>query len=133
MQKEEEEYTSPSFGFEHIDNLKENLQQISEEIENIRTSFYKGTEKLEKIKNLLDIKKLDDFVNIIENLEKRVSKIEEEKNAAIEGAKKYSKELEKEKERLVKLWDAYKLQEDELTEKEKKIAELEDQIARFNT
>ncbi|MCD6572141.1 MAG: hypothetical protein J7K62_02600 [Thermoplasmata archaeon] len=128
-----ENISTSSLGFEHIDNLKDNLQQISQEIENIRTSFYKGAENLERIKNLLDVKRLDEFVNIIENLEKRVSKIEEEKNAAIEGAKKYSKELEKEKERLVKLWDAYKLQEDELTEKEKKIAELEDQIARFNT
>ena len=49
-----ENISTSSLGFEHIDNLKDNLQQISQEIENIRTSFYKGAENLERIKNLLD-------------------------------------------------------------------------------
>ena len=47
---------------------------------------------------------------------------------AADGAKKYSEELEKEKERLIKLWDAYKNQEEELSATEKKISEYEDRV-----
>ncbi|ENO12051.1 hypothetical protein MBGDC06_00681, partial [Thermoplasmatales archaeon SCGC AB-539-C06] len=65
--------------------------------------------------------------------EDRVSSMEREKEDAVEGARKYSEELGKEKERLIKLWDAYKLQEDELAAKDKKITDLQDRTQRFET
>jgi chromosome segregation ATPase len=42
----------------------------------------------------------------------------------VEGARKYSEELDKEKERLIKLWDAYKNQEEELSTVEKRVNEF---------
>lgn len=119
--------------FENIDSLKANLQQISNEIETVRSSFCKGTENLEKIQSMLDAGHLDDFTNMIELFEDRVSSMEREKEDAVEGARKYSEELGKEKERLIKLWDAYKLQEDELAAKDKKITDLQDRTQRFET
>jgi chromosome segregation ATPase len=119
--------------FENIDSLKANLQQISNEIETVRSSFCKGTENLEKIQSMLDAGHLDDFTSMIELFEDRVSSMEREKEDAVEGARKYSEELGKEKERLIKLWDAYKLQEDELAAKDKKITDLQDRTQRFET
>ncbi|EMR74095.1 hypothetical protein MBGDN05_00055 [Thermoplasmatales archaeon SCGC AB-539-N05] len=119
--------------FENIDSLKANLQQISNEIETVRSSFCKGTENLEKIQSMLDAGHLDDFTSMIGLFEDRVSSMEREKEDAVEGARKYSEELGKEKERLIKLWDAYKLQEDELAAKDKKITDLQDRTQRFET
>jgi chromosome segregation ATPase len=53
---------------------------------------------------------------------------ERRREEALEGARKYSDELEKEKERLIKLWDAYKNQEETLSTHEKQVTELEDKL-----
>ena len=65
---------------------------------------------------------------MIQNFEDRLSNAERLRDEAAEGARKYSEELEKEKERLVKLWDAYKNQEEELSSQEKKALELEEKL-----
>jgi len=75
---------------------------------------------------MLNVGKLDDVSGILEKFESRVAEAERQRMEATEGAKRYSAELEKEKERLVKLWDAYKNQEEELSSVEKKINEYEE-------
>ncbi len=113
-------------------DLEDRLRHAANEIDNIRSSFVKNTEDLNKIKTLLNIEKLDEINSIIGKYEDKIIEAEKRKEEAFKGAKKFSEELEKEKERLIKLWDAYKNQEEELTKAEKKVQDLEEQILETN-
>ncbi|HDH45138.1 MAG TPA: hypothetical protein ENG66_07120, partial [Thermococcus sp.] len=120
--------------YKNIDDInafKESLQQVTSQLEAVRNSFYQGVEEIEKIKKMLDVGQINKFTSIINEFEDRLAASEREKEEALENAKKFSEELEKEKERLVKLWDAYKMQEDELAAKERRIEELEKEIERY--
>jgi chromosome segregation ATPase len=77
---------------------------------------------------MLDIGNLEEISGVIENFESRISEMEHKREEAVEGARRYSEELEKEKERLIKLWDAYKNQEEELSNTEKRISEFENKV-----
>ena len=112
----------------HLDSLEERLRQATDEIASIKNIFSKSTEDLSRIQNMLDIGDLGEINSIIEKIELRAVEAERKRDEASLGAKKYSEELEKEKERLIKLWDAYKNQEEELTTVEKKLASYEEQI-----
>lgn len=118
---------------EHIDSLKEKLLAVSNEIDIIKNSFSKNTQDLSKIQSMLNVEHLDEIGGILENFESRVAEAEKRRNEAAEGARKYSEELEKEKERLIKLWDAYKNQEEELSSTEKKIADYEERVRMAET
>lgn len=109
-----------------VGSLKERLQQVADEIDTIKNSFSKSTEELSRVQSMLDVKSLEEISGIIENFESRISEAERSKEEATAGARRYSEELEKEKERLIKLWDAYKNQEQELSNNEKKLAEFEE-------
>jgi len=113
---------------EDIDSLKEKLLAVSNEIDTIKNSFSKSTEDLSRIQRMLSVGDLEDIGGMIEKFESKIAEAEKQKREVAEGAKKYSEELEKEKERLVKLWDAYKNQEEELSAVEKKISEYEDRV-----
>ena len=115
-------------GVEDIDSLKEKLLAVSNEIDTIKNSFSKSTEDLSRIQRMLSVGDLEDIGGMIEKFESKIAEAEKQKREFAEGAKKYSEELEKEKERLVKLWDAYKNQEEELSAVEKKISEYEDRV-----
>lgn len=110
---------------EHMNSLKERLRNVADEIDSIKNSFSKSTEDLSRIQSMLDIGNLEEIGSVIENFESRISEMEKKKEEAVEGAHRYSEELEKEKERLIKLWDAYKNQEEELSNTEKKLTEFE--------
>ena len=111
---------------ENIDSLKEKLLAVSNEIDAIKNSFSKSAEDLSRIQNMLGVGNLDEISNVLEKFESRVAEAEKQRMEASEGAKRYSEELEKEKERLIKLWDAYKNQEEELSNTEKRINEYEE-------
>jgi chromosome segregation ATPase len=113
---------------EQIGSLKEKLLAVSNEIDAIKNSFSKNTEDLSKIQNMLSVEHLDEIGGILETFESRVEEAEKRRNEAADGARKYSEELEKEKERLIKLWDAYKNQEEELSTTEKKVADYEERV-----
>lgn len=112
---------------ENIDSLKDKLQMVTNEIDTIRNSFAKGAEDLARLQSMLDIGNLEDVSAVVSRYEEQVAEAERQKVEAAEGARKYSEELEKEKERLIKLWDAYKNQEEELSQTEKRIAQYEEQ------
>lgn len=111
---------------QQVDSLKDKLRAVTEEIDVLKNSFSKGAQDLARIQSMLDISNIDDMSSAIARFEGQVAEAERQKAEAAEGAKKYSEELEKEKERLVKLWDAYKNQEEELSTTEKKIADYEE-------
>jgi len=114
---------------ESFDSLKQKLAAVTNEIDAIKVSFAKSAEDLSKIQNMLSVGHIEDIDGVLEKYEVRVAEAEKQKIEAAESSKKYSEELEKEKERLIKLWDAYKNQEEELSNSEKKISEYEE-IAR---
>lgn len=109
-----------------IDSLKDKLQMVTSEIDTIKNSFAKGAEDLARLQNMLDLGNLEQISTMIERYEGQVAEAERQRMEAAEGARKYSEELEKEKERLIKLWDAYKNQEEELSSTERRIAEYEE-------
>lgn len=111
---------------ENIDSLKEKLLAVSNEIDAIKNSFSKSAEDLSRIQSMLGVGNLDEISNILGKFESKVAEAEKQRMEAAEGAKRYSEELEKEKERLIKLWDAYKSQEEELSATEKRINEYEE-------
>jgi len=112
--------------FENFDSLKEKLLAVTNELDNIKVSFAKSTEELSELQNMLDVGNMQEMSGVIEGYENKIAEEERKRQEASEGAKKYSEELEKEKERLVKLWDAYKNQEQELSNMEKKMTEYEE-------
>ncbi|KAA0006666.1 MAG: hypothetical protein FE037_02745 [Thermoplasmata archaeon] len=114
-----------------INAFRESIQQVTSQLEQIRSSFYQGVEEIERIKKILNSEHIGRFSDIITEYETQLTRMEKERNEAIENARKYSQELEKEKERLIKLWDAYKLQEDELNERDRRIAELERKVKEY--
>ncbi len=113
-------------GVEHLGYLEEKLRQATDEIDSIKSLFSKSTEDLSRIQNMLDVGKIGEIGTIIEKCEGRATEAEKKRDEAFHGAKKYSEELEKEKERLIKLWDAYKNQEEELSAAEVKLASFEE-------
>ncbi len=113
-------------GVEHLGYLEERLRQATDEIDSIKSLFSKSTEDLSRIQNMLDVGKLGEISTIIEKCEGRATDAEKKRDEAFHGAKKYSEELEKEKERLIKLWDAYKNQEEELSAAETKLTSFEE-------
>jgi len=111
-----------------VDTLEERLRQAASEIDNLTNSFNKTTEDLSRIKNMLDVDALREITSTIQKFEGQLSEIEKQREEAYQGAQKYSEELEKEKERLIKLWDAYKKQEEELSTAEGKLQDYEDRM-----
>jgi small-conductance mechanosensitive channel len=122
---------------ENVDNVSmkesknsfmERLQEASTELGSVKSSFSKGMEDLAKIQSMLSLDGLDKMDSMIRSFENRLSESERRREEAAEGARRYSMELEKEKERLVKLWDAYKNQEESLSAQEKRVVELEEKL-----
>jgi chromosome segregation ATPase len=112
----------------HKTNYMDRLQQASHELDSIKSSFSKGMEDLSRIQGVLNKEGVNNITQMISDYENKIMVSERKKEEALQGAHQYSQELEKEKERLVKLWDAYKNQEEELANKEKKVAEFEERI-----
>lgn len=127
------EENMPTGNAEHLVSLGEKLRQAADEIDNVKNSFAKNTEDLSRIKSMLDVGSLEDINNLIEKFEGEITEAERRKEEAFKGAEKYSTELEKEKERLIKLWDAYKNQEEELSKTEGKIKEFEERANNAET
>jgi chromosome segregation ATPase len=85
-------------------------------------------EDLAKIQTMLSLDGLNKMDSMIRSFEDRLSDAERRREEAVEGARRYSVELEKEKDRLVKLWDAYKNQEESLSAQEKRVTELDEKL-----
>jgi chromosome segregation ATPase len=110
------------------DNFIERLQQASTEIDSIKHSFSKGMEDLARIQSIISLDGVNKLTTMVQEFEDRLIDAERKREEASAGARKFSNELEKEKERLVKLWDAYKNQEEELSIQEKRASELEERL-----
>jgi chromosome segregation ATPase len=113
---------------DNTDTFLNKLQQASTDLDSVKSSFSKGMEDLAKIQSMLNLDGLTKMDSMIRSFEDRLSDSERRREEAVDGARRYSMELEKEKDRLVKLWDAYKNQEESLSMQEKRVAEVEEKL-----
>lgn len=96
------------------DQLKSNISNIADELARVRDQARAEVDSLERIRGMLDVGYLNDLLAGIAEMEQRIEEIEREALDARGDADGTRKALEEEQERLAKLWDAYKAQEDEL-------------------
>lgn len=98
---------------EGASQVKANLAAVAAEIALVRDRAREEANSLERIRGMLDVSYLNNLVKTIEELEIRMSSFE---TVALNSASQVDQaqaELRQEQERLAKLWDAYKAQEDE--------------------
>ena len=98
---------------DHTNIFVERLNRASNELDTLKTSFSKGMEELARVQNLLSLEGVDSISTMMKQFEDRISEAEIKRREAADGARRFSAELEKEKERLIKLWEAYKNQEED--------------------
>ncbi len=96
------------------DEIKKNLTNVASEIARVRDQARQEVESLERIRGMLGTGYLENMLSSIEELENRIEELENNSLQAREDVSRTQAELEQEQERLKKLWDAYKSQEDEL-------------------
>ncbi len=94
--------------------LKDNISGIASEIERVRDRAEQEARALQEIRGMLNVDTLNDLLRAIDALEARIEEIETEGMRAREESTGLQENLEQEQDRLRKLWDAYKTQEDEL-------------------
>lgn len=129
----------------HLDRVRVNLRTIAEGLEDVRAKAREEIEAIDRLVGLVDAETLSGLITAIETLERRIGDVESEKEDLQRSALEAGEELDAEKARLTKLWDAYKAQEDELrraqrdepilreklADREKLISELEDEVVRY--
>ncbi len=96
------------------DEIKANLTNVAAEIGRVRDQARAEVESLEKIRGMLDTGYLENLLMSIEELEERIEELETTTLQSRGEVDRFQSELRQEQERLRKLWDAYKAQEDEL-------------------
>jgi chromosome segregation ATPase len=114
---------------EGADQIKANLGRVAEEIARVRDRAREEVTSLEKIKGMLDVGYLNDLITSIEQLDVRMQTLQGE---ALDAARKVDDarlELAREQERLAKLWEAYKVQEDELNQMRRDGPQWADRLA----
>ncbi len=99
---------------EGASDIKNNLSNIASEIAKVRDQAREEVNALEKIRGMLDAGYLSDLLRSIEGLEERIEELETVSVEASQDAERLVADLEQEQDRLAKLWDAYKSQEDEM-------------------
>lgn len=92
----------------------EAINEVASEIHSVRDEVEREVEALEKVRGMLDVDYLRRLVDQIESLESRIKGMEAASADGSLSAMSLQENLEQEQERLAKLWDAYKAQEDEL-------------------
>lgn len=92
----------------------EAIHEVTTEIHAMRAEVEREVEALEKVRGILDADYLRRLVDQIDRLEARIRGVEAAAADGSQSSMTLQESLEKEQERLAKLWDAYKAQEDEL-------------------
>ncbi len=106
--------TTSSSSVEGADQLKRNIANIAEEIARVRDQARGEVDTLDRIRSMLDVGYLNDLLRTIQQLEVRIEELEDGGFQFQQVAEDAQRELLEEQDRLKKLWDAYKAQEDEL-------------------
>ena len=130
---DDEEIKTTGFNTDNRKSFFDSIQQASMQLDSVKTNFTESMQELARIQSMLDSEGVSKMTGVIEEYENRISAVERERTEAQEGAKRFSAELEKEKDRLIKLWEAYKSQEEELASQEKRCVMLEESLHQSET
>ena len=68
-----------------IGSFESKLQQVANEIDQLKNTFSKSTEELSRIKNMLDIDTFKEVTTAIEHFEGQMSEVERQKEEAYKG------------------------------------------------
>src|SRR5688572_6386946 len=113
---ERRSFTRTTTTTQGADQIKANLSRVAEEVARVRDRAREEVTSLEKIKGMLDVGYLNELISSVEQLESRMVTLQSEAVAAAQEADNSRAELAREQDRLAKLWEAYKAQEDELND-----------------
>jgi len=106
-----------------VEKIRNDFREILSEIDSIVQGSYREKEGFEKIKELIDVTRIDRLLQVMDAMEKRAKEADERAISAFRDMEKYRRDLEKEQIRLEKLWDAYKKQEDDISRERKEAEE----------
>lgn len=137
--------TSRAVDSAEIDQLRSSLRLVSDGLDDVRDRARAGLDAIDTLIATLDVDSLSGVTELFHRMEETLTTIERERNEALDARGTLSDELEAEKARLTKLWDAYKSQEEELrrsrrdepilkerlADRERLVSELEDDLARY--
>ena len=114
---------------EGASDIKNNLAQVAAEIARVRDRAREEVQSLDKIRGMLDVNYLNSLIKSIEELEVRMQSLQETSLESAAEVDRVMGELRREQERLAKLWDAYKAQEDELNRLKRDAPLLQERLA----
>ncbi|MGC9554197.1 MAG: hypothetical protein ACP5EK_02690 [Thermoplasmatota archaeon] len=106
-----------------VEKIKQNFQEVLSELDSIARGSQKEREMFERLRRLVDVERIERLSQMLDSMEKQARESEERAIEAFRDMERYRKELEMEQERLEKLWDAYKKQEDDMGEVEESVQE----------
>lgn len=103
-----------------VEQLKHDFQQVLSELDSMEEGSQKEQEMFERMKELIDVRKIERLHQMLEAMQNKAQEAEERALHAYRDQEKCRTELDLEQERLEKLWDAYKQQEDDLADSKRK-------------
>lgn len=112
-----------------VEKMKSNFEEILSEIDSIAQSSYKEKEVFKRLRELIDIDRIERLFQMLDSMEKISREADERAITAFRDMEKYRKEMEMERARLEKLWDAYKKQEDDISKEKKEAGELKSKLS----
>jgi chromosome segregation ATPase len=121
-----ESYSSKtvSYNVEGSDELKSRMKHISGGLETLKNRIASEAHHIDELRGMFDVSYLNELTTMMEDLEIKISGMEGELNSAIVESDKYRKQLASEQERLAKLWEVYKKQEEEITGLRRQMQEM---------
>jgi len=106
-----------------VEKIKHNFEQVLLELDTIAKGSQKEHEIVDHMRDLMDFERIERLAQLLDTMDKQTHESEERAIEAFREMEKYHKELDMEQQRLEKLWDAYKKQEDDIIEKREKTQE----------
>jgi len=113
-----------------VEKIKHSFEQVLLELDTIAKGSQKEHEIVEHMRDLMDVERIERLAQLLDTMDKQARESEERAIEAFREMEKYRKELDMEQQRLEKLWDAYKKQEDSIIEKGKTTQEWQDKYTK---
>ncbi len=110
------------------DQLRQNLTLIAQEVQRVRDQAQSEVGTMERIRQMLDAGYLNDLLATVTQLQERIRSLETGSMDSTGEAGRLRTQLKDEQTRLQKLWDAYKVQEDELARVKRDYPLLEEKL-----
>lgn len=129
----------------HLDNIRSVITEADAGLHSIRENIRAQLDAIDDVREMLETESLSQLMNGIEELEETIATLQARDEGHAAEIATFQAELDAEKERLTKLWDAYKAQEEELrrmkrdepllkerlADRDSMVTDLEEKVARL--